>query len=62
MSNYDVLKNMTVEELGHFFCNTMEIIGENTTSGLCCSICPVENICMKGKNGFITWLEKEAEQ
>ena len=57
MTNYDRLKSMSKEELGEFFCTAMEVIGDNTTSGLCCDICPVEQLCKKGKNGFITYLE-----
>jgi hypothetical protein len=59
MTNRDRFNSMSNDELGHFFCQAMEIIGDNTENGLCCSICPVEHLCKKGKNGFITWLENE---
>lgn len=59
MTNHDKLKTMSTEELAHFLCTSMEIIGDNTKEGFCCSICPVEHLCKKGKNGFITWLENE---
>ena len=62
MTNYDKLKAMSIEELGRFLCSSMEIIGDNTSSGLCCDICPVEELCKKGKNGFITWLENEVTE
>lgn len=62
MTNHEKLKSMTTEELGHFLCTYMEVIGENTKDDLCCSICPVEHLCRKGKNGFITWLENEAQK
>lgn len=59
MTNLEHLQSMSAEELGRYFCETMEIIGDNTENGLCCDICPVEHLCRKGKNGFITWLEGE---
>lgn len=62
MTNYDRLHNMSLEELGKELCVSIEIIGDNTTEGLCCNICPVEHLCKKGKNGFITWLEQEVTE
>ena len=62
MTNHDKLKEMSTEELGRYFCSTMDIIGDNTENGLCCHICPVEHLCKKGKNGFITWLESESRE
>ena len=59
MTNYDKIKTMPIEELGRYFCDAVEIIGSNTKDGFTCDICPVEHLCKKGKNGFITWLESE---
>lgn len=63
MTNHEVLKDMAIEELGHFFCKTMESIGEATKHDeFCCDICPVKGICERGKNGFTAWLGKEHEE
>ena len=59
MTNHEKIKSMSVEELAYFFCTSMEIIGDNTKDGLCCSICPVNHFCKMGKNGFVTWLNNE---
>lgn len=62
MTNRDKINLMNNEELGHFFCTSMEIIGDKTKDGMCCTICPVEQLCRKGQNGFITWLNSEAKE
>ena len=62
MTNRDKINLMNNEELGSFFCTSMEIIGENTKDTWCCHICPVNHFCQKGKNGFTTWLNSEAEE
>lgn len=62
MTNRDRITTMSNDELGRYFCESMEIIGERTEEGFSCSICPVEHLCKKGQNGFITWLNKETEE
>ena len=48
MTNYEWLKSMSVEELGHELCRISE-----------CERCPVSDKCELGKNGYITWLKEE---
>lgn len=59
MTNYERIQSMSSEELGRYFCEAMEIVADNTENSFCCSICPMEKMCQKGKNGFITWLNSE---
>ena len=62
MTNRDKLNSMTNEELSELFCKAMEDIAEKTEDGdWCCDLCPVTNICKAKYNGFLAWLEKEAE-
>lgn len=62
MTNRDKLMAMTDEELSEFLCGQMENIQDKTKEDdWCCDICPVGKLCKKGKNGFLAWLEKEAE-
>lgn len=60
MKNRDKLNSMTDKELADFFCEAMEIVADKADIDLC-DICPVNSICKKGHNGFLAWLEKEAE-
>jgi hypothetical protein len=63
MKNREKLNSMTNEELADLFCETMEKIidkSDTVTQDLC-DICPVKHLCKMGNNGFLVWLEKEAE-
>jgi hypothetical protein len=63
MKNRDKLIAMTDDELSDLLCKTMEDISELTNRDYwCCDICPVKELCKKGHNGFLAWLEKEAEE
>lgn len=55
MKRIDKIKTMTAEELGRVLCDKME----DTKDIDVCSICPVADICKKGSNGFIAWLNEE---
>lgn len=48
MTNYEWVKSMPVEELGHELCRLSD-----------CGRCPVSEICERGKNGYITWLKEK---
>lgn len=62
MTNRDKINSMTNEELSELFCTTMEKIQDKTKDDdWCCDICPVSELCKKKRNGFLAWLEKEAE-
>ena len=60
MKNIDRLRQMTDEELTDLFCDTLEGMAEETEKDMC-DICPVRHLCRKGHNGFLAWLNKEAE-
>lgn len=62
MTNYEYIKNISLEKLGHFLCDSMDEIEINGYCG--CEICPVnDEYCRIGadlsKNGFIEWLKEE---
>lgn len=54
MTNFERIKNMTVEE-------TDEICRALCNSISFCSECPVNEYCEIGSNGFKQWLESEVE-
>lgn len=56
MSIYEKIKEMTLEELGDFLCNSFDEKFEN------CEECPAREYCRKGCNGFKVWLESEANE
>lgn len=60
MTNRDLLRQMTDEELAHFLCRTMEPIGDFADES-CCDLCPVKELCSRGNNGFLKWLTTERE-
>lgn len=62
MNNYEYLKNITIEQMSHFLCDSMETneVGDKTS----CDICPMWNRCRTGDghgNGWLDWL-REAKQ
>jgi hypothetical protein len=61
-TNREKLNAMTDQELAELFCKTMEDIADKTKDDdWCCDLCPVSKICKAKHNGFLKWLEKEAE-
>ena len=62
MTNREKLNDMTDRQLVDLFCSAMEKIADKTKGkDWCCDICPVSNLCKGKNNGFLKWLEKEAE-
>lgn len=55
MTNYEKIKEMTLEELATFLCNSFDEAFNN------CEECPAREYCRKGCNGFKVWLESEAK-
>lgn len=55
MTNFERIKNMTVEEMAISF-------GALCDSILYCPLCPFNEWCEIGSNGFKKWLESEAEK
>lgn len=60
MTNGDRIRNMTDEQLSALFCDAMETITDNADVD-CCLNCPVKALCRKGRNGFLEYLKREAE-
>lgn len=53
MTNYEKIKEMTLEELGDFLCDFVDVkVGD-------CDECPAQEYCRKGCNGFKGWLEQD---
>lgn len=62
MTNYDYIKNISLEKLGHYLCDKMDSVTIGNYCG--CEICPVNDKYCRigagtGKNGFIEWLKEE---
>lgn len=60
MKNLERLKQMSIEDLTEWFCDTIQTINENSKGALeFCEICPFTNKCSIGHNGFRAWAEEE---
>lgn len=60
MNNYDSIKNMTIDEMGHFLCGVMDDVAPIYSTG--CDICPMWHICSAQDfkdNGWVNWLKEE---
>jgi hypothetical protein len=64
MTNREKLNSMSDKDLAGFFCEAMEKIAEKVDSDHddMCTICPVRKMCRKGSNGFLNWLQADAEE
>lgn len=51
MQRYELLKSMTIEEMGHYLCYWHDD----------CNVCPVKRFCHEGHNGFIDYLGQEVK-
>lgn len=63
MTNYEKIKNMSIEEMTVFFDNICNSILSD------CSLCPAYNLCRTGDNwsnecikNINSWLESEVEE
>lgn len=52
MTNYETIKDMTVNELASFLCGLM-------CADCCKEHCPAKGFCYHGHNGMKDWLESE---
>lgn len=58
MTNFEWLKSQEdLKSLGHKLCDLMDYAENDGLYG--CDICPVNSLCERAQNGFITWLEAE---
>lgn len=56
MTRFEVIKKMTVEQLGHYLCNLYDEIHG------CDNNCPGYNHCYIGHTGTIQWLQEEENE
>lgn len=57
MDNYTHIKTLSLEDAGHYLCETMDYVAPENNSG--CDICPMWPICNAKdlqENGWINWL------
>lgn len=57
MDNYTYLKSLSLEDMGHFLCYNTE--SQTKDEFYPCEICPMNDKCQAGSNGWITWLREE---
>lgn len=60
MNNYDSIKNMSLEDVGHYLCEAMDYAAPLDKSG--CDVCPMWSICSTSDfkdNGWVNWLKEE---
>ena len=60
MRTREVINSMTNEELSTLFCEIVESAAYKVNANSVCDLCPVSQMCEKGKNGFRTLLESES--
>jgi hypothetical protein len=59
MDNYTHIKTLSLEDAGHYLCETMDYVAPLDKSG--CDICPMWPICNAKdiqENGWINWLRE----
>jgi hypothetical protein len=60
MDNYTHIKTLSLEDAGHYLCETMDYVAPEDKSG--CDICPMWPICNAKdlqENGWINWLREK---
>lgn len=57
MDNYTKMKPLSVEDMSHFLCASMEYLSEEEYYP--CEKCPMREKCSEGCNGWLTWLKEE---
>lgn len=62
MKNREKLNHMSDEELAKKLCDFINDIADNADIDDMCKLCPVNKNCRKGHNGFVAWLNQEAEE
>ena len=58
MNNYEYMKNINIEQLSRFLCESMDEL----TDGYPCQGCPVSKMCCAAEhmgNGWLNWLKGE---
>ena len=61
MTNREKINQMSNGDLAGLFCEAMEKISEKVDIDMC-EFCPVRDMCFKGSNGFLRWLDMEAAE
>ncbi|MEE0969197.1 MAG: hypothetical protein U0M06_07515 [Clostridia bacterium] len=69
MNNREKLNQMSDDDISYLLCSLVsEVIGnveeksEHHYIPEPCEVCPMGNLCDKGKNGFTVWLNQEAKE
>lgn len=60
MTNFEYIKTLDLDQLGHFLCDTMDDFAPG--DGWTCDNCPVANGCCARRNGWINWLRGEKHE
>jgi len=55
MNKYEYMKNINIEQMGHFLCDAME----DSEDDFPCERCPMNGKCTEGINGWVEWLKEE---
>ena len=55
MTNYEHIKELDIEQLGHFLCDSMDDLGSDYP----CDHCPMNYKCVDGVNGWFAWMSEE---
>lgn len=58
MNNYEYLKNINIEQMGHFLCSQMDEVSDRDDY-FPCECCPMREKCDAGQNGWLQWLKEE---
>ena len=53
MTNFERIKEMTIEEMARLLCNCSDCTGD---------LCYGQDLCSFGQNGCLRWLESEVEE
>lgn len=61
MNNREKLNAMTNKELAEQLCYLVELVATALDHDFACSYCPVNELCRRGENGFIKYLETEVD-
>ena len=60
MTRYEYMKNVGLEKLSGFLCDMIDQL-DLPDNVLNCEICPAQENCVCGHNGFMEWLKQETK-
>lgn len=62
MTKSEQIRLMTDVELASFLCDLVQDVAIKAKLSETCIFCPVSRMCYAGKNGFVSYLQKNAEE